>query len=122
MARNPFLERVEKDARKSQGYLRSPKQERQLAKRTKGTTTSNSGAGKTKGDVRVKGIARIEAKCTQNKSFSVTRDMIEKITNAATFNDEIPAIVIEFLDRDGKPDSEVAVIPVTDLLRLIDHA
>ena len=47
---------------------------------------------------------RIEAKTTKNKSFSVTRDMIRKIEDAALTNNEIPVMVIEFINEQGKPE------------------
>jgi Holliday junction resolvase len=64
-----------------------------------------------KGDVRKKRVLRLECKCTKNKSFSVTREMVEKIENAALGAGEVPAILIEFLGPDGKPLHEVAVVP-----------
>jgi Holliday junction resolvase len=56
-------------------------------------------------------VLRLECKCTKNKSFSVTREMVEKIENAALGAGEVPAILIEFLGPDGKPLHEVAVVP-----------
>lgn len=102
--------RIPKRLRQSVAYHRSPKQELQLAERTGGKTTPASGSRDVKGDVRIKGIARIEAKTTSNKSFSVTREMIEKLEQHALQAGEVPAIVIEFLEN-GKPVAEVAVIP-----------
>jgi Holliday junction resolvase len=55
-------------------------------------------------------VVRIEAKTTQNKSFSVTLDMIEKIETAAAEAGEMPVIVIEF-NKDGRKLKEVAVCP-----------
>jgi len=116
----------------SLSHKRSPKQEESLAKRLGGTRTGATGlsrnniAGKAdrphRGDVNVRGVARIEAKTTSAKSFSVTREMIDKITNAAIGADVVPAIVIEFLNAHGAPDCEVAVIPVAALELLIGHA
>lgn len=80
--------------------------------------TKGSGNGNEKGDVRVKGLARIEAKTTKNKSFSVTRDMLSKIEEAAVTSGELPAFVVEFVDERGRPQGEVAVVPtwVLDIL------
>ena len=88
-------------------HARSPKQERELAGALAGEVTRGSGCGRTKGDVRVKGVLRVEAKTTKHKSFSVTTDMIEKIENAAITEGEVPAIVVELQSR-----VSVAVIPV----------
>lgn len=61
--------------------------------------------------MRVKGILRVEAKTTKNKSFSVTLDMIQKIENAATMAGEMPVLVVEFTDGFGRKLGEVAVCP-----------
>ena len=99
-------------ARRSPAHLRSPLQEKQLARRGMGYTTPGSGSGHQKGDVKkYNGVLRIEAKCTGNKSFSITQDMLDKIENAALPNNELPAIVVEFIDALGKPIREVAVVP-----------
>lgn len=100
-------------------YRRSRKQERELAERLGGRRTAASGSKDEKGDVRVKGIVRIEAKTTKNKSFSVTLDMIRQIEEAALVSGEMPVIVIEFNDSCGNRIKEVAVVPtyVLDLLK-----
>jgi hypothetical protein len=99
-------------------HARSPQQEAELAKRTGGRVTRGSGCGNEKGDVRIRGVARIEAKTTKHKSFSVTQDMLDKIEEAAMTSGELPALVIEFIDGEGKPKREVAVVPtwVLDVL------
>lgn len=114
MSHNPFLNRLGQEKKQSKAYWGSKKQEKNLAARLKGGyLVSGSGSGKTKGDVRVKNVARIEAKLTGADSFRVTKSMLEKITNAALVSDEIPAIVVGFLGADGKPDKslEVMILP-----------
>lgn len=97
---------------KSVAHERSLKQEIELAKRGGGSRVPGSGSAYQKGDVKgYNGIFRIEAKTTTKKSFSVTREMIRKIQDAALPNGELPAIVIEFIDEQGKPEMEVAVVP-----------
>lgn len=119
MSRDNFLGRGEK---RSPSHRRAPKQEKELGKRFKGRLVPGSGSGHQKGDVRVPKVARIEAKTTKNKSFSVTREMIDKVTNAGIAHGELPAMVVEFLDADGHPESEVAVIPMWALEMLINRA
>lgn len=46
--------------------------------------------------------------------------MIHKVENAALPNDELPAIVIEFLDENGEPEHEVAVVPMYVLENLYE--
>lgn len=100
------------DKFQSVAHRRSPKQEQALAKRGNGKRTPGSGNGQHKGDVmKFHGILRIEAKCTKAKSFSITRDMICKIEDAALPNGELPAIIVEFIDDKGKPTHEIAVVP-----------
>lgn len=67
-----------------------------------------SGCGNEKGDVRVVGAFRVEAKTTKHKSFSVTADMVRKIEEAATSAGEVPFLQIELCS--GKV--ELAVVPV----------
>lgn len=117
MSRDSFINR---DARKgTASHRRAPKQEKELALRLGGRTTLASGSKHEKGDVRIKGIARIEAKTTKHKSFSVTLDMVDKIEAAALTSDELPVIAIEFNDGAGRKLKEVAVVPiyVLDLLK-----
>lgn len=92
-------------------YRHSKKQEKREAKRLGGRLTPASGAKATKGDVKVKGVLRLEAKATVNKSFSVTREMVRKIEDAALSSGEMPAIVVEFLEPDGKIAHRIAVVP-----------
>jgi Holliday junction resolvase len=103
-------------------HHRSPKQERELAQRLGGKTTPASGALDIKGDVRIKSVARLECKTTANKSFSVTREMVRKIEEAALGAGEVPALVIEFLSQTGTPESSVAVVPVWVLDSLANPA
>lgn len=96
---------------KGVAHERAPRQERETAKRLGGLTIKGSGSGDTKGDLRVKRVIRVEAKCTTQKSFSVTRDMVDKIENAGLAAGELPAIEIEFLDPKGRVMQRVAVVP-----------
>jgi hypothetical protein len=92
-------------------HRRAPKQERELAKRVGGKLTPASGARDVKGDVRVKGVLRIEAKTTKNASFSVSLDMIRKIEEAAALSAELPVIIVEFNDGNGNKLKEIAICP-----------
>lgn len=98
---------------------RSPNQEKDIAKKLGGKVVRGSGRGSEKGDVRITGVMRVEAKVTSNSSFSVTKKMIAKIEKEAMSCGEVPAMIIEFLGTNGKPQCEVAVIPVWALNSLI---
>lgn len=116
MATNPYFAALGREPRSgkaspSKSHKRAPEQEKEMAKRLGGRTTLASGAKDEKGDVRIRGIARIECKTTKHKSFSVTLDMIRKIEEAALGAGEMPALVVEFNDN-GKKIAEVAVVPM----------
>lgn len=116
-----MLRKPRKDRDKvSKSHARAPKQEKELARRFGGQAVPGSGAGMMKGDVCVKGVARIEAKTTLKKSFSVTRAMLDKLDDAAFGAGEIPILVVEFLNAQGQPEREVALIDLGTLTDLID--
>lgn len=100
-------------------YRRSRKQEKEIAGKLGAKRTIASGSKDEKGDVRLRGVMRIEAKTTKNKSFSVTLEMVRQIEDAALGADELPIIAIEFNDGRGNKIKEVAVVPmyVLDLIR-----
>lgn len=89
-----------------------------MAKARRGKLIPGSGAGATKGDVRIPKVMRIECKTTKNKSFSVTMEMIDKIEAAALGAGEIPAIVVEFNDGHGRKLKEIAIVPTYMLDRM----
>jgi hypothetical protein len=111
VSRESFLRRANGMPGRTPSHDRSKKQEKELAKRVGGYRTTASGAFYVKGDVRRKGVVRIEAKTTKNKSFSVTLDMVDKIEHAALSCGELPVIVVEFLDSQGRKFKELAVVP-----------
>ena len=111
MSRDSFLRRTNGVPGNTPSHHRSRKQEKELAKRTGGRTTLASGSLSVKGDVRLKGILRIEAKTTNKKSFSVTLEMMEKIEQASLSCNELPVIVVEFNDGNGRKLKELAVVP-----------
>lgn len=80
-----------------------------------------SGSGSEKGDARLDGVARIECKTTQSKSFSVTREMVDKIATAAAGAGEVPVIEVEFLDARGCPESSIIIMPTWALQTLLSR-
>lgn len=110
---------MERDAKKGHpSYRRAKKQEKELALRGGGRAVPGSGNGLEKGDVaKFGGIYRVEAKTTKNKSFSVTRAMVAKLEDSALPHGELPAIIVEFNDGQGRAEMEVAVVPVWVLER-----
>jgi Holliday junction resolvase len=123
MSRDAFMRRSAPDSPSlTVAHRRSKKQERELAKRGGGRLVPGSGNKIEKGDVKkYNGVFRIEAKTTKNKSFSVTREMLDKIESVAMAHGELPVIIIEFIDDRGRPLKEVAVVP-TDVLDSLNVA
>lgn len=76
-------------------HARAKVQEQQTAKRVGGRLTKASGALNEKGDVRVKGVCRIENKTTKHDSFSVSVELVEKLENSVAGSDEIPIMQVE---------------------------
>jgi hypothetical protein len=73
-----------------------------------------------KGDVVLKNVARLECKATEKKSFSVTREMVDKLENACIGHGEIPAIIVEFMKTESDSKRELAVIPMWALEQLLE--
>jgi len=119
---NPFLDRAERKRTQPKSFWRSKKQEKDLSKRLGARQISGSGSGRKKGDLFISGIVRIEAKTTLRGSFSITKEMIDKITHAGLASDELPVIVVEFINEQGKPTHEVALVSVTGLQGLLHAA
>ena len=120
MTRESFLNRDRKKGTAS--HRRSRKQEKSLAKRTGGKLVPGSGCSYQKGDIKKAfNVIRIEAKTTKHKSFSVTREMVRKIEDASLLNGEVPAIVVEFIDEQGRPQMEVAVVPTYALPKIAEY-
>lgn len=107
---NPYLRRAGETNANTKSHKRAKKQEKEIATRIGGKLVPRSGAGDTKGDCRIRGILRIEAKTTKHKSFSITQEMLDKIEEAATETGEMPVIVVEF-NEGGRKVREIAVCP-----------
>lgn len=119
MSREKFLEVANGGNHSTPSHRRAPKQEKAWAKRGGGRLTPGSGNKEIKGDVqKYRGVVRLECKTTRNNSFSVTRKLVKQIEESALAHGEVPAIIVEFIGEDGKPQHELAVVPtyVLDLL------
>ncbi len=75
----------------------SSDQEARVARELGGYVTPNSGAGSTKGDIRLKDIARVECKSTEKDKFLLTFAVIDKIRKEALSAGEVPLIQIDFI-------------------------
>jgi hypothetical protein len=100
-------------------HRRAPKQEKETATRIGGLVVRGSGCGYEKGDVRKKGVVRVECKTTTKKSFSVTRSDLVKIETEALSGGEIPAYCVEFIDAKGKKIGSYLIMPEWALEHLI---
>lgn len=86
---------IPKRLKKDKRLARAPAFEADTTERVSGILVHRSGAGSVKGDVRLKGVARIECKQTARRSFSVNEAMIDKIEDAAVPANEIPIIRVQ---------------------------
>lgn len=121
---NPFLDRLarvtQQQKKQSPAYWRSKKQEKEIGKKLNMRPTSASGSQRQKGDMYDPGIARVECKTTGAKSYSLTRADIDKITNASVPFGQLPAMVIEFINAEGRKEMDVALIKVSDLQHYVE--
>lgn len=108
----------------SEAHKRAPMQEAELAKRLGGRLTKGSGSGVDKGDVR-HSVFRIECKCkavTNNASFRVTTEMLDKIERAAAENNRWPAMHVEMVDKgSGRVLKSFAIMPTYVLEEMADQ-
>jgi Holliday junction resolvase len=110
LSRKNFIDGGRKGNARTNSHIRADKQEEEWATRLQGgVRVPGSGAGPRKGDVEGD-FWRLECKTTGKNSFTVTREMISKIEEAALAHGQTPALVIEFND-DGKKVMEVAIVP-----------
>lgn len=106
------------DNRLSESHRRAPKQEKLTATRLKGVTTKGSGNGVEKGDVRVRGVARVENKTTKYSSFSITLEHLDKLDKAVLGTKEIPFMQIE-LDSGNRSFIVIPDIYFEDIVEAI---
>jgi hypothetical protein len=101
----------------------SRKQEIDLADDLGGKVQLNSGATVgSKGDVRVKGEYRVEAKFTAANSYKLDLDELYKIQSECE-GLEKPLFIVDFLDKHTKkPKDRFAVLQYDQLKELIDAA
>lgn len=106
----------------SRSHGHAPKQEGRVARKIGGRTVAGSGCGSEKGDVRIEGVVRVECKSTKNKSFPITRKLIEKISKEAS-GTEVPVIQVDMISpEDGSLTHSVYVMPVWAAESLINSA
>lgn len=103
----------------SAAYKRSARQEKEVAQRLV-RVVRGSGRLIEKGDVRVKGLVRVECKTTTAKSYRILLDDLKKLALYAGGAGEIPVFLIEFIDQHGKKNGEVAVVEFHHLQEIID--
>ena len=109
----------QRKADRAPGFNRAREQETKVANLFRGERIKGSGNGDTKGDVRVRGVTRIECKTTTKESYSLRLKDMDTISRAAVGAGEIPAMVIQFEGDSGKSVAEVAVIPMWALQELL---
>jgi hypothetical protein len=101
----------------------SRRQEDDIAENLGGRRQPGSGAIEgVKGDVRIYGRYRAEAKYTRNKSYRVTREELNKIRGECSGH-ETPLFVIDFVDPDtGRNPDRWVLMPFHRFKELDDKA
>lgn len=90
---------------------RVARQEQDMAEAIGGRTQAGSGSvAGCKGDVRKKGFFRIECKSTEAKSFSVKREILDKIRSECG-RQELPALDILFLGPNLVEEDRWVAVP-----------
>ncbi len=96
---NPYLARQQRKTKTSHGN----KAEKNVAQRLKAKLTPASGAmAGAKGDME-KGGFRIESKATKAESMRLELGWLQKIYQEALERGENPALIVQFVNSDGKP-------------------
>jgi hypothetical protein len=90
-------------------------QEKNLARRIGGRVTKGSGNQDDKGDVVLDGVVRIECKTTADKSYGLSWADIQKIEKAVANTGELPCMVIQWTDPNGRVIGEAAVMKMKNL-------
>lgn len=103
----------------SASHAHAPKQEAGLVSSINARLVKASGSGYEVGDVRVKGVIRIDCKSTINNSYSLKAETMEHLQMAAMQDGEVPALQLDFLTTDGEVEQRLAIIPLWALEQLI---
>ena len=88
----------------------SQRQERSFAEAHGARTTAGSGSLHEKGDVRQRGQWRCECKTTTKKSFSMKRQVLDKIYGECEHG-EFPALDVQFTNDAGRVQDRWVAIP-----------
>lgn len=100
---------------------RASRQERELAEATDGKQQRGSGSLPwAKGDVRSRNRYRAECKFTQNKSYTVTRATLDKISSECSFG-ETPVLDIAFVGTTGMTEDRWVAIPFSTWEKLCEN-
>jgi hypothetical protein len=119
------LEEPDVEVNKRKGLKRQKKvsqqQEIDIAEELGARVQPNSGASVgAKGDVRKKGVARVEAKFTTAKSYSLQHEELQKIAGECG-DKEKPILVVDFQDPlTHRLKDRYAILPFEDLKELLD--
>jgi len=106
---------------KSASHANASKQESKQVKVLGGEAVRGSGCGFDKADTKIKDVLRLECKSTINKSFSVTKKILDKVNNAC-MGTEIPAVHVELVNKDsGDVTDACYIIPVWAMEILINN-
>lgn len=89
--------------RLKKAHSHGQRSEKKTAKRVGGRANAGSGAiDSLKGDITLRSFL-VENKATEHRSMSLKLDWLEKITREAREVGKLPALAIQFVDKQGTP-------------------
>ena len=108
--------------KKQSTRVKSKQQENKIAERLGGSVQRASGAvSGHRGDIKLPEML-LEAKRTDQESFSIKKDWFEKISKEALINHKVPGLVIEFGSVDFLVEKNWIAIPVKFFEELLEIA
>jgi hypothetical protein len=110
---NPFLKRLAEQGTTGHGFKSEKRVVTKLGARPQPASGAMAGA---KSDA-IKGNFRLEMKSTTNQTMRLESGWLVKISQEAREHGQVPALVISFVNGEGKPimrqDAEWVLVPLT---------
>lgn len=113
MARNPFLNRIAEQGQTGHGRA---SEKRVIAGLGARPMPASGAMDSAKSDAVLRDF-RLELKSTTNKTMALEQGWLTKISDEARAHGQVPALILSFVDGDGRPvmrhDAEWACVPLS---------
>lgn len=113
-----LLSKIPKKPTNAREY--SYKQEQTFAKEVGARATGGSGRFDTKGDSRLKGVARFDNKATQKASYSIKLQDLKKLEQQCFLTGEEAIFQVDFLSESCKVKGSYVIITKNHYMDLIE--